>query len=270
MTGHGSGRPDDSREWSTAYVSKRSNSPRLAPSAVLYVDLLGIREMTRKRAAANLRRLQQAVQRAYRNFLHEKSPWPAATFSDTLVVASPLLPGGDEESAIVGLVSQAARLQLELLEAGFFSRGALSWGKFHIHEGLIFGPALVDAADLEQKVAISPRILVSDEAQSILEKSAAGPAGARPLMLLRDADGQTFIHYLALLLDDPDDPRPRLEKHRDVVVQRLREDRDNKAHWEKYRWLAEYHNAFVDNAMGGDAGLRIATDDLTWRFDPFP
>lgn len=90
----------------------------------------------------------------YRDFLTEDSPWPAALFSDTLVLAAPVLRKDDEEAAIGGLVVQAAWLQLNLIAEGFFARGGLSFGRFHIRDGLVFGPALVEAYDLESKTAI--------------------------------------------------------------------------------------------------------------------
>jgi len=34
---------------------------------------------------------------------------------------------------------------------------------FHIREGLLFGPALVAAYELEQEAAVNPRIVLSDD-----------------------------------------------------------------------------------------------------------
>src|SRR5262245_65815795 len=98
--------------------------------------------------------LDRAVTRRYRDYLQSDSPWPASFFSDTLVLAAPVLPSSEEEVAIGGLVLQAAYLQLNLIDEGFFLRGGLSLGSFHIRDGLIFGPALVDAARIEHDVAI--------------------------------------------------------------------------------------------------------------------
>jgi hypothetical protein len=92
----------------------------------------------------------RAVGGTYRDFLKEDSPWPAAFFSDTLVVASPVL-DDDEESALGGLIIQAAWLQLDLVAQGFFVRGALALGRFHMRAGLIFGPGLIEAYELGER-----------------------------------------------------------------------------------------------------------------------
>lgn len=175
--------------------------PRLVRSAVLFVDLLGVRALNRSpQVEHHLVALEKAVTRSYRDFLKSDSPWPAAFFSDTLVLASPVLPAGEDESAIGGLVVQAAWLQLNLIAEGFFVRGGLSVGKFHIREGLVFGPALVEAADLESTVAVHPRVVLSGEAACSQHEDLrfyADPAQSpQNALLMRDADGSR-LHQLS-------------------------------------------------------------------------
>jgi hypothetical protein len=57
---------------------------------VLFVDLLGVSAMNRgpkQEVRANLIALERAVSAMYRDYLEPDSPWPAALFSDTLVLA---------------------------------------------------------------------------------------------------------------------------------------------------------------------------------------
>lgn len=208
----------------------------------------------------------------YRDYLTPRSPWPAALFSDTLVLAAPVLPPGDEESAIGGLVIQTAWLQLNFVQAGFFVRGGLSLGRFHIRDGLIFGPALVEAYELESKVADHPRVLLgSAAARSQLDATAAYAeprSSPQCLLLRRDADGHTFIDYLSLLLDEPVDPRPDIAMHRDRIVAQLGAHARNKRVWEKYRWVAEYHNDFIRRRLQ-DKQLQVPSDAMTWQFSDF-
>lgn len=81
--------------------------------------------------------------------------------------------------------------------------------------------------------------------------------------------GHAFINYLGLLFDEPDDPSPALELHRDTVVARLHEHRADTRRWEKYRWVAEYHNAVVVRRLPGEDRLLVPTDEMTWRFESF-
>jgi hypothetical protein len=240
----------------------RAGRPRLARCAVLFVDLLGVRAMNRgsqHQVQRRLVELERAVSRMYRDYLKPESRWPAAFFSDTLVLAAPVVSPEDEAAAVDGLVLQAALLQLNLLSSGFFVRGGLTLGLFHIRDGLIFGPALADAYELESRHAVHPRVVLSKEAETAIARPSS--------QLLCDGDGWTFINYLDPLLEELDDPAPLLRDHRDRVVRCLGRHRDDKRVWEKYRWVAEYHNAFADRA--GWAENRIPSEAMTWRFAPF-
>jgi hypothetical protein len=163
--------------------------PRFAECAVLFVDLLGVREMNRGLAAGR----------------------PIAE--------------------------------------GFFVRGALTLGKFHLREGLIFGPALIEAHDLERDVAVYPRIILGADAERSQREDLRYhdfPEGSlQNLLLMRDDEGSTFINYLGVLLDMPEDPLPVLAMHRDIVTARLHEHLGKRSFWEKYRWVAEYHNTVI-------------------------
>jgi hypothetical protein len=260
------------------FLTRRRRTPKLVHCAVLFVDLLGVRAMNRgteREVRSNLIALEHAVSGMYRDYLEADSPWPGALFSDTLVLAAPVgeSEGDEEEFALGGLILQACWLQLNLIEQGLFMRGALSLGDFYMRDGVLFGPALVDAAELEHDVAVHPRIVLSSEAESSQRddlRSYSDPAlSPQNSVLLRDGDGWTFINYLAVLLDETDDPRVGLELHRDRVTERLVQNRGSKRVWEKYRWVAEYHNYFVGQYFGSERELRIPAAEMTWSFDAF-
>jgi hypothetical protein len=242
---------------------------------VLFIDLLGVREMNRGRSAGrHLAAIERAVVRgAYRDFLTPDSLWLSAFFSDTLVLASPASRAGDEESAIDDLVTQAAWLQLNLIAEGFFVRGALTLGKFHLREGLIFGPALIEAHDLERDVAIHPRIILGADAERSqredLQAYDSPDDSPQNVLLLRDDEGSAFINYLGPLFEEPTDPTPALAMHRDVVTARLHEHRGQRSFWEKYRWVAEYHNAVIATRLPRETQLLIDTANMTSQFQTF-
>lgn len=142
----------------------------------------------------------------------------------------------------------------------------LSLGLFHVREGLIFGPALVEAYELEDLHAVHPRVVLSKEAEAVIPRPSS--------QLLCDGDGWTFINYLDPLLEEPDDPVAVLQAHRDRVLAGLSLNRDRKRVWEKHRWVAEYHNAFVDRAvlegrLGAAEDVGIPAVSMAWRFAPF-
>ena len=119
-------------------------TPRLARCALLFLDLLGVTEMARSsRAQQNLVDLEQAIRGLQlRDFLDPNSAWPAAIFSDTLVMAAPTQLFGGDEAAIATLLLQVSSLQLSLAERGFFARGSITLGEFYLRDELVFGDAV--------------------------------------------------------------------------------------------------------------------------------
>lgn len=158
---------------------------------------------------------------------------------------------------------QALWLQSNLVAEGFFVRGGLSLGSLHVSDHVLFGPALVEAYDLESRAAVHPRIVLSRAAAETQRGTAGGS------MLMRDDDGQTFIDYLGAVVEEPDDPIPLLRSHRDTVVDRLHGSRRHKRRWEKYRWLGEYHNAVVRRRVPKARELLIDPPAMTWQFGSF-
>lgn len=242
----------------------RSGRPVLVRCAALFVDLLGVREMTMsQRVAGHLVALHSVVRLMQRDFFGGSSRYRSAFFSDTLVLAAPIVREAGDTTEIEGLVRHARWLQTNLLVEGFFVRGGLSLGSLHVSDHVLFGPALVEAYDLESRAAVHPRIVLSRAAAETQRGTAGGS------MLMCDDDGHTFVDYLGAAFQEPDDPFPVLQGHRDTIVDRLHGSRRHKRRWEKYRWLAEYHNAVVAKRLPRVRDLCVPESDMAWRFSSF-
>lgn len=211
-------------------------------------------------AGANLAQLSRQLRKPLGDFLGDDSPWPAAFFSDTLVILDPLSKRVPVETSLMGLAVQAAWIQVNLAAAGFFLRGALTIGEAHLENNLLFGPALVEAYELERKAAVNPRIVLSEQAANTMKAvmSQFGPEEGGYLRV--EQDGSVFIDYLDILLDDPEDPVPYVEAHRDMVQAKLDEFRANSRLWDKYRWVAEYHDAYCQTELPKLPALLIGTE----------
>ncbi len=230
-----------------AFLGKDGN-PRLARCALLFLDLLGVTEMASSpRAQQNLLDLEQTIRGQLRDLLDPESPWPAAMFSDTLVMAAPTDLFGGDEDALAGLLLHVSSLQLNLAERGFFARGSITLGGFYIRDELVFGEALVEAYGLERDSAIHPRVILSAEALEVQRQNPevfVATTGTPATLLLCDRDGLAFVNYLEMLVGEAGDARPPLQTHRDTLVGKLKTYRDDSRVWEKYRWVSEYHNHF--------------------------
>ncbi len=226
--------------------------------------------LDKSNASENLVDLDRVLRRTSRDFLAEDSPWPSALLSDSLIVADPTSSRSGDVFVLTEMLIQAAILQLQLAAGGFFARGALTIGDIHVHDGMVFGPALVKAYRLETKHAISPRVILTKEAREVLEDDLShyeNPEDAPQAdLLVVDQDGVVFIDYLRMLFDEID-PVEELERHRAVVEEKLRAHRGESRKWDKYRWVAEYHNHFCERRM--EAGPLIPEGETAMQLKQF-
>ncbi len=150
---------------------------------VLFIDLLGfkvaVRENDRLEELIELIKDFVSLQsnartETFENKDHENPSfkmYPAITaFSDSLVISYPLplpIPQIDTITSIRILVSHiqnyAAWIALSALRKGFLIRGGVAVGNLYHQDGVIVGPALIDAYKLESEKAKMPRILLGGD-----------------------------------------------------------------------------------------------------------
>jgi hypothetical protein len=223
----------------------------LTDCAVLYLDMLGVGAMARGgQAQKELRRFEHAIKNAFPFELGTvdsgNDAVVAAVFSDSLVAAAPVQEGfaDPRAEAIANLIFEAASIQGVLALNDYFVRGAITIGDCHFHQGLIFGPALVEAVGIEQNTAVDPRIVLSPSAVEALRKGRGESIEREPLLV--DEDGLAFVDYLGLLYTDPQvTARKTLGNHQRVVTRNLERHATDMHRWRKHRWVAEYHNDFL-------------------------
>lgn len=243
--------------------------PRYARCAVLFLDLLSISEAT-ERGPDELRRFHRAVERTFGRLTAPDAPWPSATFSDSIVLSVPLDVFDEDDTAEFALgeiLIQAGYLQLDLMDEGFVARGGITVGDIYLHGGLLFGPALVDAYRLESRKAVHPRIVLDGCVEPLLLGARAfygDPDQDAPQdsQVMRDADGVLFVDYLSLLADEVEGFEAGLVQHHDLICRNLADHARNTRVWEKYHWMADYHNEVCARAKeaGSDLGSEIFVD----------
>ncbi len=141
----------------------------------------------------------------------------------------------------------------EIFSSGILLRGAMCVGDLFIGDHATFGPALINAYDIESQVAVFPRIVIDHELLRTAREAATLPIWDDHIT--RGEDGVYFVDYLfGQCLDRRSFPEENsldmigmLESHQDFVQELLRA-------WTKpteYRkrqkaiWLATYHNKTV-------------------------
>ena len=228
--------------------------PKLSDSVVLYMDILGSREMASDaQAQERLEGLFRALNRA-REYIPQdgEQPYKVAAFTDNLVLGWPIKgPEKDAESEYGFTIFHASYYQYELARQGFFVRGGITRGMLYMGADFVFGPGLIDAYDIEHSVAIQPRVVLSKRLVKLCwEHIRRYYGGARHTphntqILVSEAD-QAFLNYLSVLNDEEADVHAELLLHKTALVEALERysARPDIRKRKKYRWLADYHDYF--------------------------
>jgi hypothetical protein len=257
---------------------------------VTFVDILGFRELVRATPDANdlwkkiaeFRRSLPAEDE-YAEELH------VITFSDSIVRVR----WAHTESAVFYEFMDLLHAQASMANAGVLVRGGVALGKVSSGSHGVFGPAFIDAYDLESKFASFPRIVVSPQILARIADGSLPPARhnqpaheAQEIrnLLRQGEDGVWFIDYLRAMESEAGGPEEYIDflsSHRDAILRHLAQRKvvqlDLDAVGLKLSWLARYHNEHVRSlrentlAQHGSSAedLCIPTDQLpyTSRFD---
>ena len=132
---------------------------------IVFLDVLGFKKMVERsesgtRELDKINKILQEIKQIKTQL--DKSPQnipkPKMTIFSDSILLSRLDP--DIES-LIATISVAARLQLVVIKAGGFLRGATVIDDFYQSGDIAFGPALVKAFEMESKLAIWPRVIVN-------------------------------------------------------------------------------------------------------------
>lgn len=146
-----------------------------------------------------------------------KSSKRVSQFSDSIVVSYSLA----ERGAVFDMLYDIYLLQIQLIQRGFLVRGAISIGNLFHDEQIVFGPALVEAAELE-KLAMYPRVILGPEILQLGMVDIHGDLDHTVKSLVKlDLDGMYFIDYFGISPGEFDDDWDDLVQYfielRDVI-----------------------------------------------------
>jgi hypothetical protein len=128
--------------------------------ATLFLDLLGFRSLIKARREKDiLEVLSIPPQIEFRNKPVPDFDFQVTAFSDCIVCSARIL-GRNNFLPAAYIAIYAGRLALEMLARGILVRGAITVGKLYHQGQTVFGPALIEAYELESRVAQYPRIIV--------------------------------------------------------------------------------------------------------------
>lgn len=175
-----------------------------------------------------------------------KSSKQVTQFSDSIVVSYKL----EEKSAVFDMLYDMYFLQIELVQRGILVRGAITSGQLFHDKQIVFGPALVEAAELE-KLAMYPRVILHQEIidhgkrRYASHHSSADEENSIRSMLQQDLDGMFFIDYFNISPDDFDEGWDGLYEYLislREMVRRLSHLTQNPSIKLKHSWMRQKFN----------------------------
>lgn len=232
--------------------------PAMAPGTciVAFVDLLGFKEMVQSDPTGDviLPLVEQSIADGlfFAQLSRELVPeLKYRIFSDNICFWIDLKYGAIEVSLMLATLSE---FQLRLALNGIFCRGGMAVGPHRASENVLYGPALVEAVELE-KQAVHPRIVISD--QVIARYPELLPVAAFYYQIHRLQDEKWFVNYLwGIYFKDKEEGIRELAKHSAVIVQAMNKYGDIPRVRSKYEWARDYHNDAVGH-------LKHCTPEMT-------
>ena len=168
--------------------------------AVAYLDILGITNRIKSSREAQLDALN-TLHNLYTSIMELADPQKGIKkyegiqfkiFSDNIIIAKPLSQE-DPANDVAVLLSCVSNFLCSAVGAGvgWLVRGGITIGDFYLDDTIVWGPALLRAYELEDKIAIYPRIILDEIVTNVLSGSTIKNDFVRV-----DQDGLRFLNYM--------------------------------------------------------------------------
>jgi hypothetical protein len=185
-------------------------------------------------------------------------------FSDSIVISYKY----DEKSQLFWTVLNLLYVSMEMANKGFLIRGGVAIGKLVHTDEMIFGPALVEAYDLESKISKYPRIII---AKNVIEAGVQYHSESHTAedeqeyimdIVTEDKDGHYYIDYIQKSSSEFDDPEYDLYTFIDNIQKNFfsnYNDQPNEVK-EKLDWLKHKVNEVISNIHRNIKTMNLAPD----------
>lgn len=239
---------------SAAYFDT-SGQPILRESVIVVADILGYARTIQEASQDHLsERLLEFVHLALgKSFPIVDDPsrkkWFAKMMTDNLIVAYPILNDGVGTFEFAQACFSIGHFQREMTKYGLAMRGGICVGRIHVSDLLVFPtPSVLVEMHEAEAIASSPRIVLLHSARRYLSEHSGQFGkleGELNSFLWIDQDTAQFVNYLrplaAPILGDRVD---ELVAHKQFIEGRLCEFSLLQRIYQKYVWMANYHNKF--------------------------
>lgn len=187
------------------------------------------------------------------NFFEHKENINVTTFSDSIVISIKV--DNNENEIMSTLISYLAYIGAVLIKKGILIRGGMTIGRLiHNDNGTVFGPAFIEAYQLESVNAKFPRIILSNKLVEKLNYPIYNDANRYPYhqYIKRFDDGCVGFHqmkYYQVLQNSPDLSKDELtsslERIRQTIIRGLDLSFEDPEVFLKYKWLKRQYNRLL-------------------------
>jgi hypothetical protein len=240
---------------------KKKRKLSYSPHVVTYLDILGFRELVEKKSpnfiSRAIRKVKDITVPDDLKIKRDKENY--VNFSDLIVHTIPVLSESNQHKPrgiVFREIRYMAMVQAVLIEESLLLRGAVTVGDIERSHGVLFGPGLISAYELERDHAQYPRIVVDDRLIEALKSNHLlrrhnydKEMKALSDCIRLDDDGVIFIDYLGfmhkVLRTSQTSYRRLVETHKKLIEENMLKFQGDKRVLSKYLWLRKYHNAVI-------------------------
>lgn len=238
--------------------------PKLDQKIVVFLDVLGFRDMiyTFESEALGNDDLTQPFYHestSLNNFINilndaisliRNSTSAYYLFSDNICITLDYI---ENENSFIDVIKLTCTLIREFSKEGYFLRGGIDIGWFFDSEDIAVGIPLINSYILESNKAIYPRVLLSSEfINNLVDTSKLSKLTDLNLFLkdnyIKTDSNCSYINYFYYItnFDDKDSKLAFLTFYNVLISRKISDFSSNNRVKEKYIWLAEEFNSFID------------------------
>lgn len=203
---------------------------------VLFLDILGFKSLVKdsENNKAVFYKIFEALSKL-NNYQDRQGKIPLreiTTFSDSIVISYPL-----DNRFLPRIIYEIRDLVLILLEYNILCRGGIGFGKLYHHGSLVYGPAMVEAYELESYAAKYPRVVIKEA--DFLKYIKVCSFKNYEHFIMKDDDGIRYINIFNFYYSDTGEmcyESKFLKDKMEEIISKNITNSDNRIR-EKYEWL---------------------------------
>lgn len=168
---------------------------------VCFLDILGFSNIIKTKNKNEIINIYSTIEEALRNISLDaellENDIKIVHFSDSIVISYNI----KSQDQLVFIIMELQEMIINLLAKDILLRGAITRGGFYHENNKLFGPALVEAYELESQVAVYPRVIISRDVlwYEKFSEELEEPSKNKIIesVIIDETDGWHYIDYIS-------------------------------------------------------------------------